>query len=216
MTDKFIPTGMTRKEADAIIPRLGKASKMPCKTYNIPASLCKTEARLRKIKGSTCYGCYAFKGNYLFPSVQEGMMKRFDAFYEDGFVEAMIIMIKATNKSKYFRWFDSGDVHDMEMLDKIVMVCNGTPEVKHWLPTREVQLISEYKKIKEFPKNLIVRLSATMIDGKPSKSHRWTSTVHSAKLTIGYDCPSRFQNNSCGDCRACWDKRIPNVSYHKH
>jgi hypothetical protein len=143
-------------------------------------------------------------------------MKRFDSFYEDGFVEAMIIMIRETNKSKYFRWFDSGDLYDMKMLDKIVMVCNGTPEVKHWLPTREVKLISEYKKTKEFPKNLVVRISAPMIDGEPVKSHRWTSTVHSAKLPIGYDCPSRKQNNSCGDCRACWDKRIPNVSYHKH
>ena len=71
MTDKFIPTGMTRKEAEAIIPRLGKASKMPCKTFNIPASLCKTGARLRKIKGSTCYGCYAFKGKWNYGKLKE-------------------------------------------------------------------------------------------------------------------------------------------------
>ena len=43
----------TIKEAKTIMISLGKAGKMPCKTYNIPASLCKTGARLRKIVGST-------------------------------------------------------------------------------------------------------------------------------------------------------------------
>ena len=82
---------MELNEAKEVAISLGKPSKMPCLSYDIPASLCKTGARLRKIKGSTCYGCYAFKGNYLYPSVQEGLMKRFDAFYKDGFVEAMIL-----------------------------------------------------------------------------------------------------------------------------
>jgi len=55
-----------------------------------------------------------------------------------------------------------------------------------------------------------------MIDGEPLKSFRWTSTVHDKIKPIGHDCPSRFQQNKCMDCRACWDKRVKNVSYHKH
>ena len=208
---------MLVKEAKEIAISLGKPSKMPCLSYNIPASLCKTGARLRKIKGSTCHGCYAFKGNYLFPDVQKGLMKRFNAFDNPKFIDAMVVMITRYNKTNYFRWFDSGDIHDMSMLKKIVCICQRTPKIKHWLPTREVKIVSDYLKIyKEFPKNLVVRVSAPMVDGEPLKSFRWTSTVHHKGKPIGHDCPSRFQQNKCMDCRACWDKRVTNVSYHKH
>ena len=104
----------------------------------------------------------------------------------------------------------------MAMLEKIVMVCNGTPTIKHWLPTREVKIVSDYLKIyKEFPDNLLVRVSSPMIDGEPLKFD-YTSTVHHNKQAIGHDCPSRFQDNECRDCRACWNKEVKNVSYHKH
>ena len=208
---------MSLKEARGITGNLGMASKMPCPTYNTPAKLCKTGSKLRKTEGTTCHGCYAMKNNYLFPSVQQGLQKRFEAFKHPKFVSAMSIMIAHySKKSGYFRWFDSGDLYDMTMLEKIVMVCQNTPSIKHWLPTREVKIVSDYLKIyKKFPDNLTVRVSAPMIDGEPLK-FEYTSTVHHKKQAIGHDCPSRFQNNECQDCRACWNKEIKNVSYHKH
>ena len=96
------------------------------------------------------------------------------------------------------------------------MVRNSTKKIKHWLPTREVKIVSDYLKIyNQFPENLLVRISAPMIDGKPLKFD-YTSTVHQKKKPIGHDCPSRFQENKCMDCRACWDRKVKNVSYHKH
>ena len=206
------------KEAKEIMISLGRAGKMPCPTYNTPASLCVTGSKLRKVEGSTCKGCYAMKHNYLFPMVQQGLQKRFNAFKHERFVEAMSFMINHySKKSGYFRWFDSGDLANIHMLEKIVMVCQATPTIKHWLPTREVKVISDYLKIyKEFPDNLLVRISAPMIDGLPLKSFDYTSTVHHKKNAIGHDCPSRFQDNECKDCRACWSKEVKNVSYHKH
>ena len=206
---------MNIKQAKEIVGKLGKAGKMPCPTYNTPAKLCVTGSRLRKIKGSTCNKCYAMRGNYLFPKVQQGLHKRFNAFKHERFVEAMALTIRA-NCSSHFRWFDSGDLADRTMLQKIVEVCKSTPKIKHWLPTREVKIVKDYLKIyKKFPRNLVVRISAPMIDGKPLK-FRWTSTVHHKEKPTGRDCPSRFQENKCMDCRACWDRRIKNVSYHKH
>ena len=206
------------KEAKEIMISLGRAGKMPCPTYNTPASLCVTGSKLRKVEGSPCKGCYAMKHNYLFPMVQQGLQKRFNAFKHERFVEAMSFMINHySKKSGYFRWFDSGDLANIHMLEKIVMVCQATPTIKHWLPTREVKVISDYLKIyKEFPDNLLVRISAPMIDGLQLKSFDYTSTVHHKKNAIGHDCPSRFQDNECKDCRACWSKEIKNVSYHKH
>jgi len=204
-------------EAKEIMISLGRAGKMPCPTYNTPASLCKTGSKLRKIEGSTCKGCYAMKHNYLFPSVQAGLTKRFHAFLHPRFVEAMTFMIKRYSaKSGYFRWFDSGDLKDMAMLEKIVMICQQTPKIEHWLPTREVKVVSDYLKIyKQFPDNLTVRVSSPMIDGKPL-NFDYTSTVHHKEKAMGHDCPARFQDNECRDCRACWSKEVKNVSYHKH
>ena len=205
------------KEAKEIMISLGRAGKMPCPTYNTPASLCVTGSKLRKVEGSTCKGCYAMKHNYLFPMVQQGLQKRFNAFKHERFVEAMSFMINHySKKSGYFRWFDSGDLANIHMLEKIVMVCQATPTIKHWLPTREVKVVSDYLKIyKEFPDNLLVRVSSPMIDGKPLKFD-YTSTVHHKQKAIGHDCPSRFQENKCMNCRACWSKEVKNVSYHKH
>ena len=204
-------------DAKKIMVSLGRAGKMPCPTYNTPASLCVTGSKLRKTEGTTCHGCYAMKGNYLFPNVQEGLTKRFKAFLHPRFVEAMTFMIKRYSaKSGYFRWFDSGDLKDMAMLEKIVMICQQTPKIEHWLPTREVKVVSDYLKIyKQFPDNLTVRVSSPMIDGKPL-NFDYTSTVHHKEKAMGHDCPARFQDNECRDCRACWSKEVKNVSYHKH
>ena len=208
---------MNIKQAKEIVVSLGKPSKMPCPSYNTPASLCVTGSKLRKVKGSTCHKCYAMKGNYTRPNVKVWLEKRFNAFEHERFVETMSVMINNySKKSGYFRWFDSGDLANMNMLEKIVMVCNSTKKIKHWLPTREVKIVSDYLKIyNQFPENLLVRVSAPMIDGKPLKFD-YTSTVHHKEKPIGHDCPSRFQENKCMDCRACWDTKVKNVSYHKH
>ena len=49
----------TVKQAKAIVGGLSKPSKMPSYAYNLPASRCKTGAKLKEIPGSVCYGCYA-------------------------------------------------------------------------------------------------------------------------------------------------------------
>ena len=44
---------------------------------------------------------------------------------------------KKERKVKYFRWHDSGDVQDLDHLRRIYEVCKLTPDVQHWMPTRE-------------------------------------------------------------------------------
>ena len=53
-----------------MIVKLSNTSKMPCKSWGIPASSCKTGAKLRKVKGSVCSGCYAHKGAYSWKAVK--------------------------------------------------------------------------------------------------------------------------------------------------
>ena len=210
---------MNIKQAYEIIGSLGKPSKMPGFAYGTPAELCKTGSKLRKDKRSVCYKCYAMKGFYMFSNVKPAFYKRFEAMKHPLFVEAMTLVIKSkTKQTKYFRWKDSGDIDSLSELERIVRVCQNTPKVKHWLPTREVKIVSDYLKIyKAFPGNLVVRVSAPLVNGEPLPNFPNTSTVHSAgKKWYGKKCIAYKQNNECKDCRACWNTKVNNISYKQH
>ena len=210
---------MNIKQAYEIVGSLGKPSKMPGFAYGTPAELCKTGSKLRKDPRSVCYKCYAMKGFYMFGNVKPAFYKRFEAMKHPQFVEAMTLVIKSkTKQTKYFRWKDSGDIDRLSELERIVMVCQNTPKVKHWLPTREVKIVSDYLKIyKAFPGNLVVRVSAPLVNGEPLPNFPNTSTVHSAgKKWYGKKCIAYKQNNECKDCRACWNTKINNISYKQH
>ena len=199
---------------------LSKPSKMPSYAYSLPAKECKVGSKLRKVKGSVCFGCYALKGNYVYPNVQKALYKRLELMKTNTkWISAMSFLINWYGKKiKYFRWHDSGDLQDLNHLKKIVKVVKNTPTIIHWLPTREVKIIKEYKeKFGEFPSNLIVRISATMINGTPHKFHLHSSTVITDnKIAVDWVCPSSKQGNKCMDCRACWDKNVSDVAYIKH
>jgi len=200
---------MNTKEALKIVGGLSKPSKMPGWAYGIPAAECKTGELLRVVEGSTCEGCYALKGCYVFEVVQAAQYRRLNSIQDPRWVDAMAMLINS-KKSKWFRWHDSGDVQDEAHLYKIFEVCELTPETKHWLPTREAWTM---KHLKHKPKNLVLRFSMPMVDQPASGSWSNTSTVVSGE---GRTCPAPDQDNECKDCRACWDPSVKNVAYGKH
>ena len=171
---------MNTKEASKIVGKLSKTSKMPCYSYNLPATKCITGSKMAKIKGTTCYDCYALKGMYNFPVVKEAMMRRYEAINHPEWVFAMSVLINS-KKSKYFRWHDSGDIQSIEHLQKIFEVCKSTPNTIHWLPTREAQILKQVDK-KDVPDNLVIRLSAIKVDGNAPKSWDLTSTVSTKNI----------------------------------
>ena len=191
--------------------------KMPGYTYGLSAKECKTGAKLVKIPGSTCSGCYALKANYFYPSVKTGHARRLASIDNGAWVPAMIQLINHYEKN-FFRWHDSGDIQTVDHLRKICAVAFGTPSIKHWIPTREAGILKEFKRSGGvIPSNLIIRLSATMINGAPGKSHEHSSTVHTAGVKpIGEACNAGKQGGQCLECRACWNTSIKNISYEKH
>jgi hypothetical protein len=199
---------MKTSEALKLVGGLSKPSKMPGWAYGLPAKECKTGSKLVKVEGSTCHGCYALKGCYVFKVVQEAQYRRLASVKHELWAAAMALLINS-KKSKYFRWHDSGDVQDEEHLLKIFAVCKLTPSVKHWMPTREAW-VKRFLPLK--PHNLIVRFSAPMVDQEAPSSWPHTSTV----VTSGRTCPAPTQDNECKDCRACWDPTVKNVAYGQH
>ena len=70
---------MLKKEARQITGGLSKPSKMPGPAHNLPAQACLTGAKLVKVPGSVCAGCYALKGRYRFNNVQAALNRRLQA-----------------------------------------------------------------------------------------------------------------------------------------
>jgi len=179
---------------------------MPEASYNLPASMCQTGAKLRKIPETPCYKCYAFKGNYVrFPAVQKAMYRRLESLTHPQWAEGMTTLIK---KIKHFRWHDSGDIQSVVHLKKIFEVCNNTPGTMHWLPTQE----RKYLPLGSYPANLTIRLSNSKNNSKPGNAWTHWSTV----VDSGGDCPASKQGNKCGDCRRCWSRDVKHVTYPKH
>ena len=186
-----------------------RTSKMPGLSYSLPAWACQTGAKLRKVPGTPCFGCYALKGNYIrYPAIKKAQYYRLASVAHDSWITAMAAQIK---RQKWFRWHAAGDIQSVEHLRKIFEVCRLTPGTNHWLPTQERQYLLAVAP-EEVPDNLVIRLSGSKVDGPAPTCWPNTSTVVTAQAT----CPAPSQGGKCRECRACWTKSIPNVSYGKH
>jgi hypothetical protein len=216
---------MLKKHATAITGGLSHPSKMPGPAYSIPATACKTGAKLANVKGSVCEGCYALKGRYVFPGVQDALAKRLKTLRDPAWIDAMVALV---GKTAWFRWHDSGDIQNEEHLAAIAEVARRTPATQHWLPTREYKTVSRYLAAGgTIPDNLTVRLSAHMVDGPaPKIAGLPTSGVHANDPPAdAHACPAATPEHraltkdggpTCGDCRACWRQDVPHVSYPLH
>lgn len=218
----------TLKEAQKITGKLSnRNSKMPGSTFAISAKHCNVGGKLVNVKGSVCDRCYAIKLQKLRPSVDKGWTDnylaatRMIATSPDKWAAGAAFQIKrmaAKSGEMYHRWFDSGDLASVDMLGAICKAAELTPDISHWLPTREAKIVKDFRAAGGVvPTNLIIRISSTMIGDKPISGHANTSTVHSKGDTpAGHICPASHQGGNCGDCRACWTHSVPNVSYPLH
>ncbi len=212
---------LTVSEATEIVGGLSRTSKMPSHSWGIPAANCHVGGKLVRIQGSTCRGCYALKGAYRWSAVEAAYQRRLDRFEDPRWVDAMTLLVNwqaRKNGTPYFRWMDSGDLQSVGMLEKIAGVARRTPEIAHWLPTREIAIVRQYRKKSDVPENLTIRLSSYFVDGDPPlRLGLPTSTVHKDAGPKGLECPAyEAKPASCGDCRACWDPKVVNVSYRFH
>lgn len=210
----------TKKEAKEITHSLSITSKMPCDSYGLPISACKTGEKLKHIKDSVCSFCYAASGSYVWNNTINAQEARLKALNDPLWTQAMI---KQLQGKKLFRWHDSGDIQGIDHFKNICLIAEALPECKFWLPTREYSIIKEYAAKNTIPKNLIIRLSAYYIDQpvKIPKSLQGIeniviANVHFKNEPIGKECLAYKNNNECGSCRDCWNTDIKAISYKKH
>ena len=121
---------MLVKEAVKITGSMTRTTKMPGLSYSLPAWECQTGAKLRKIPGTPCHGCYALKGNYIrYPAIKKAQYYRLASLVRDSWTTAMIAQ---TKRQKWFRWHDAGDVQSNDHMNKILEVVRQTPNTNHW------------------------------------------------------------------------------------
>lgn len=210
-------------EAETIVGGLSKPGKMPCFGTSLSAKRCNVGTALRKVKGSTCKSCYACRGNYAWPTTVNAMERRYRALWDSRWTAAMVKAIRNTG-NRYFRWHDSGDLQSVNHFRNIVEVARHTPEVRHWLPTREYAIVRRFLASGgTIPANLIVRASAAMMDATAPADFHHTSEVamtdeYSAKREAEgvVKCIAYTQGGKCLDCRACWSSEVQTVIYPKH
>jgi hypothetical protein len=122
----------------------------------------------------------------------------------------------------YFRWFDTGDIQDLEMLWCVNEIAYSTPNIKHWLPTKEARILLNALNYFDWAwsDNLTVRLSIHMRDKTPSSFWRKQQLeAFNKNLTLSFsqvftpslgpakdwfECPALQQGHKCLSCRHCW------------
>lgn len=162
-----------------------------------------------------CKGCYAKFGHYRFSLVNRIRRHNRVDWQRPGWVDDMIV---ALDNDRYFRWFDSGDIYHPLLAVKILAVCQLTPWVKHWIPTRSYKVKSiapTLVALNNLP-NVVVRYSSDSIIGEYSAIHGSTivsSAEHNDNEVV--TCRS-YETGCCSGCRACWNPDNKVIAYVAH
>jgi hypothetical protein len=219
------PSLAEAREAGAVSIR---NSKMPGSSFATSAFACHVGSRLAEVEGSVCHACYArrieqFRGNVKVAWTRNLSLAR-DMIASDPERWAALIAHQVNGYAMlsgepWHRWFDGGDIDSLPMLRAICRVCELTPNVRHWLPTREIATVRAFLAAGGIvPPNLVLRVSSPMVDDGPLSGWSHTSTVHKARALGPGEvaCEARTRGNVCGPCRACWSPDVKSVSYPKH
>ena len=162
-----------------------------------------------------CKGCYATTGNYRFPNVKAPREFNREDWKRDTWVSDMV---QALDSSRYFRWFDSGDMYSLDLAKKILQVMQLTEHCKHWLPTRmhKFKKFNNVLKSMESLSNVSVRRSSDSVLGGLIEGLN-TSTIFSDTLPEGaVECKAYQNAGKCNGCRACYDKTVSVIAYKAH
>ncbi len=195
---------------------LSETSKLGCKSWSLQAlETCPGSIGDNGELVEVCQGCYATTGNYRFPNVKRIRDINKAEWQADSWVDDMV---DALQSSRYFRWFDSGDVYALELAEKIYQVCQATPWCSHWIPTRMYKFVKFHNvldRLNALP-NVVVRYSGDNIGEAPKFGQFVSMVVKTDSIVDAHVCPAYKQEGKCLSCRACWDKGVHNVAYPAH
>ena len=197
--------------------KLSKASKMPSRSWSLQAlDTCPASRKPDGTLVDACSGCYATTGNYRFKNVKAPREHNREDWKRDQWVNDMVAEL---DNDRYFRWFDSGDVYDLRLAQKILEVMRRTPWCNHWLPTRMHKFDKFRPVLAQMQElhNVVVRLSSDSITGDVVEGDTTSTIATLDNVPSGATvCEAYTRGGKCGPCRACWDKSTSVVCYIGH
>ena len=165
---------------------------------------------------AACSGCYATTGNYNYPNVKAPRLENKQDWKREAWVDDMV---KALDSSRYFRWFDSGDMYSLGLAEKMLEVMKATPWCKHWLPTRMAKFAKFADVIARMQAldNVMVRFSSDSVSGEYDSRHGSVIIENPEALPEGATLCKAYENEGkCNGCRACYSKDVPLIAYPAH
>lgn len=198
---------------------LSKTSKLDgIKSWSLQArDTCPGSFSAPGVLVDACKGCYATQGNYRFDNVKTPReANRLDWQRLDWTDD----MVHALDDSRYFRWFDSGDMFALPLAEKILEIMQRTPWCNHWLPTR-MHKFPKFRAVLEAMQalpNVMVRPSSDSVLGEFLPGTHGSVIVPTAEdLPKGAKLCQAYENGGkCNGCRSCWSKDVPVVAYLAH
>ena len=189
-------------------------SKLGGQIYSInlpPVVTCRADAPCFK-------GCYACKGNWLFPNVKNSLQHNLEAYKSNPtlFFESVATQ---TALVRFCRWHSSGDIVDMQYFEGMCKVARKNKDTHYLCFTKKHEIINEFlSKGKRIPKNLSIVFSA------------WSNWIpeNPYDLPMTYVYGKEFNNElipkdaipcggKCETCQACWTlKKGQHVYFLKH
>lgn len=164
-----------------------------------------------------CKGCYATTGNYNYPNVKAPRLENKQDWQRSDWVNDMLV---ALDSSRYFRFFDSGDMYSIDLAEKILELCTKATWCKFWIPTRMhkfKKFDNVLSKLQALP-NVVVRFSSDEIDGTKVKGST-TSVIFSSENQLDgseFICKAYEHGGKCNGCRACYSKDVSIIAYKAH
>jgi hypothetical protein len=124
------------------------------------------------------------------------------------------------DSSRYFRWFDSGDMFSLDLANKILEVMIKTPWCKHWMPTRMYKFKKFHSVIAKMQAldNVVIRFSSDSVQGQTVEGMT-TSTIFSEETQLpdtATICRAYEHEGKCNGCRACYSKDVSVIAYKSH
>ena len=189
-------------------------SKLGGQIYSInlpPVVTCRADAPCFK-------GCYACKGNWLFPNVKNSLQHNLEAYKSNPtlFFDSVAAQ---TALVRFCRWHSSGDIVDMQYFEGMCKVARKNKDTHYLCFTKKYEIINEFlSKGKKIPKNLSIVFSA------------WNNWIpeNPYELPMTYVYGKEFNNElipkdaipcggKCENCQACWTlKKGQHVYFLKH
>lgn len=198
--------------------KLSKTSKLGCMSWSLQAGdTCPGSYDKGGSLVPACAGCYAKAGNYRFSNVKEPREYNREDWKRDAWVPDMV---QALDSSRYFRWFDSGDMYSVDLAEKIYQVMVATPWCNHWLPTR-MHKFAKFQdvitRMQALP-NVRVRPSSDSVTGEYQAGTHGSTIVPSPDHAPAgaFLCGAYEREGKCGSCRACWSKDVDLIAYPAH